>query len=388
MRIVIVTQSYYPRPGGVTEHVHHSATELRRRGHRVTVLTSNFGGEESSFEDVIRVGRNILVPVNSAWGNMTTGVNLSLQLRRIFDSIRPDVIHAHCPLAPTLPLLSLKDAPESARVIGTFHMAAQSNLGYAIFRPVLEHFAKRIDTRIAVSQTAVDLANAYFPGDYTIVPNGVDCSRFRPDLKPIPEFVDDAFNVVFVGRLDRRKGLKYLCRAMNIACKKTRRRLRLIVVGEDSLRRHMLPRLSSRIELVFTGVVDYDTLPRYYVTGDVFCSPATERESFGIVLLEAMASGTPLVGTSIPGYLTLLKHRENALVVPPRNPVALASSIVELVEDDSLRWRLRQNALKFAGNYRWDRIVDTLEQIYQSGHRILTAPERTANERSSTVATS
>lgn len=386
MKIVIVTQSYYPRPGGVTEHVHHTATELRRRGHRVTVLTSNFGGEESSFEDVIRVGRNILVPVNSAWGNMTTGVNLSLQLRRIFDSIRPDVIHTHCPLMPTLPLLALKNAPESARVIGTFHMAARSNLGYAVLQPVLEHFAKRIDTRIAVSQTAVDLANAYFPGDYTIVPNGVDCSRFRPDLEPIPEFIDDAFNVVFVGRLDRRKGLKYLYRAMNIACKKTPRRLRLIIVGDNSLRRHLLPRLSSRIELVFTGVVHKDTVPRYYVTGDIFCSPATERESFGIVLLEAMASGTPLVGTSIPGYLTLLKHRENALVVPPRNPVALASSIVELVKDESLRWRLRQNGLEFAWNYRWDRVVDTLEHIYQYGHG--TVPERTADERPTNVATS
>jgi len=386
MKIAIVSQSYYPRPGGVTEHVHHTATELRRRGHRVTVVTTNFGGEERSFEDVIRVGRNLLVPVNSAWGNMTTGVKLGEQLRRIFDTIHPDVIHTHCPLVPTLPLMALRDAPESARVIGTFHMAARSNLGYSFFRPVIERYAKRIDTRIAVSQTAVDCATRYFPGDYTIVPNGVDCTRFRPDLEPIPEFMDDAFNVVFVGRLDRRKGLKYLYRAMNIARKKTRRRLRLIIVGDNSLRRHLLPRLSPGVELVFTGVVDKETLPRYYVTGDIFCSPATERESFGIVLLEAMASGTPLVGTSIPGYLTLLKHRENALVVPPRDPVSLAASIVELVEDDSLRWRLRQNALEFAWRYRWERVVDTLEQIYQSGHGILTAPESTANERS-TVAT-
>ena len=254
---------------------------------------------------------------------------------------------------------------ESAVVIGTFHAAAVSNRGYRWFRPMLARWVSRLDTRIAVSDAALALVSAYFPGKYTVLPNGVDCSRFSPRHQPIERFVDDAFNILFVGRMDTRKGLKYLFRAVALASTRTSRRLRLIVVGDDGLRRYLLPRLPASVEVVFTGVVDRETLPRYFVTGDVFCSPAVGQESFGIVLLEAMASGVPVVGTAIPGYLTILRHNRNALVVPPRSPRALCEAILQLAEDEPLRWRLRTGALDFVEHYRWERIVDHLEAVYR-----------------------
>jgi phosphatidylinositol alpha-mannosyltransferase len=379
MRIVLVSQSYYPRPGGVTEHVHHSARELRSLGHDVTIVTASFGKDGPPLAGVARVGRNVLVPFNGTWVNMTVGAHLAGDLRRLFDSIQPDVIHTHCPLAPTLPLLTLMTAPKQCRVVGTFHEAAARNFVYWAWKGYLKRMARRLDTRIAVSSAAVSLAEKYVGGEYVIIPNGVDCERFSPDRAPLEHLRDGAFNVLYVGRLDERKGVKYLFRAVSLIAKDTRRRIRLIVVGDDGVRRRLLPGLPRRVDVHFAGTVGTDILPRYFATGDVFCSPAVDRESFGIVLLEAMASGIPVVGTSIPGYLTVLKDRWNALVVPPRDPLSTARAITEIMDDPALGLALRENGLRFAERYRWDRIAGRLEQVYAdnraAGPTICPAPE-------------
>jgi len=365
MKVVQVSQSYHPRPGGVTEHVDHITRELRRRGHDVTVITSSFGAQCPPEPGVVRVGRNVLIPINGAWVNTTIGWNLSRQLSQLLSSLKPDIIHTHCPLAPTLPLMALKSAPRTSRVIGTFHAAAERSAGYQVFRNLLARLAERLDTRIAVSEAARSLASSYFPGDYLVVPNGVDCERFSPRHSPLHQYEDGAFNVLFVGRMDKRKGLKHLFRAVTLASRNTSRQLRLIVVGDDGLRRHLLPSLPPTVDLVFTGVVDRNLLPRYFATGDVFCSPAIDRESFGIVLLEAMASGVPVVATAIPGYLTILRDDYNSLVVPPADEVSLSRAILRLMEDDPLRWKLTNNALKFSRAYHWQRVVDQLEAVYR-----------------------
>lgn len=372
MRIAIVSQSYYPRPGGVTEHVHHTALELRKRGHSVYIITANFGSDPHADPDVIRLGRNALIPHHGAWSNMTIGTNLRRKMKNVLEELDPDIIHTHCPLVPTLPLLATHTAPSRAAIVGTFHAAAERCPGYRLFKPALYKFAERLDTRIAVSDAARSLANMYFPGSYTIVPNGIDCQRFNPRNKPFERFKDGAFNILFVGRMDRRKGLKYLIHGVSLAARETRRRLRLIIVGENSIRRCLLPKSSKKVELHFAGMVSRDILPRFYASGDVFCSPAVEKESFGIVLLEAMASGVPVIGTGIPGYLTLLAHKKNSLVVPPRDPSGLSAAILELLQDDLKRQKLRQNGLEFAGRYNWPLIATRLEQVYRgtlSGRR-------------------
>jgi phosphatidylinositol alpha-mannosyltransferase len=369
MNIVQVTQSYHPRPGGVTEHVHHVARELRCRGHTVTIVTANFRGHVERERGVVRLGRNVLVPVNGAWVNMTVSAHMHRDLGRILRSIDPDIIHTHCPAAPMLPLMTLLVAPRRSRVVGTFHAAANHNLGYHTCGPLLRHMLRRIDTRIAVSQAALSLASQYFPGEYSIVPNGVDCRRFSPKHAPLPHLRDDAFNILFVGRMDKRKGLKYLFRAIAMVSRRVDQRLRLIVVGDDGLRRRLLPSMPCDVDVVYTGVIPNHLLPRYFASGDVFCSPATDRESFGIVLLEAMASGIPVVGTGIPGYLTILKDGWNSMVVPPRDAESLAATIGELMKNEHLRWKLRNNALNFVRTYDWPKVVDQLEAVYERWER-------------------
>ncbi|MBI4720282.1 MAG: glycosyltransferase family 4 protein, partial [Chitinivibrionia bacterium] len=342
----------------------HSAAELRKRGHEVLIVTTRFGKETAAEPGVARIGRNILVPMNGALVNMTVGTGLGAKLRRILNSFGPDIVHTHCPLVPTLPLLSLRTLPPRSKVVGTFHAAADSNYAYRLLHSRLAPYADRLDARIAVSQPAMNLVHKYFPGSYAIIPNGIDLGRFTTSAEAIPRYRDGVFTILFVGRLDARKGLKYLIRAASLMAESSSKRIRLLIVGDDGARRLLLPRPGRNLEVVFAGMVSRESLVRHYASCDVFCSPATGQESFGIVLLEAMATGVPVVSTSIPGYLTLLKDGWNALVVPPRDPGALCAALRKIADDGQLRSRLADNGLQFVRRYAWDQVAGALERLY------------------------
>jgi phosphatidylinositol alpha-mannosyltransferase len=379
VKIGIVTQSYYPRPGGVTEVAHYSAKELRRLGHDVTIVTTHYTGSEPPEPGVLRIGRNVLVPVNGAWVNLTVGAGLRGELRRIFERERFDVVHAHCPLVPTLPLFALEAALPWQKVVGTFHAAADRNFFYWLLRRYLEPRARRLDRRIAVSEAARAFVGRYFPGDYEIVPNGIDCERFRPGVAPLAEFRDGRFNVLFVGRMDPRKGVSYLCRAIPLVARELSGNVRFLVVGEKGLRAGLCPRPADLrgAKLEWIGRVSPQELPRYYATADVFCSPATGQESFGIVLLEAMASGTAIVASDIPGYRTIVNDAREGLLVPPRNPEALARAIVSLARDEGLRRAIGAAGREQALRHDWPSVARRLESVYRGAQ----AGARAANDR-------
>jgi phosphatidylinositol alpha-mannosyltransferase len=365
VKIGIVSQSYYPKPGGVTEVVHYTARELERRGHQVTIITTRYGGEEPQ-SGTIRIGRNILLPVNGAWVNVTAGIGLKRTLREIFLRERFDIIHTHCPLVPTLPLLALAAAGPAEKIVGTFHATARSNVLYRLFRKALDARACRLDRRIAVSEPARRFAYQYFPGRYEIVPNGIDCTRFRPDIPPFEHLRDGYLNILYVGRMDKRKGLPFLLRALPAAGMRINRPLRLILVGEGKLRRMLMPRPLGRhgVEIMAVGRVSPVELPRYYASADIFCSPATGQESFGIVLLEAMATGIPVIASDIPGYRSVVTDGQDGLLVQPRDPEALARTLCMLAGNDTLRAALGARGRKKALTFNWPTITEQLERIY------------------------
>lgn len=366
MKIGIVTQSYYPRPGGVTEVVHHTARELRRLGHEAKIVTTHYDGPEPADPNVIRIGHNVLVPMNGAWVNMTAGVRLATQLRRIFDREAFDIVHTHCPLVPTLPLMTISAVRPGQKLVGTFHAAAESNYAYRLFRGPLGRRAARLDRRLAVSEAARRLASRYFPGDYDIVPNGVDCARFKPGIEPIARFRDGRLNLLFVGRLDRRKGAPYLCRALPLVARALEGRVRLIVVGEKGLRSALCARPVDLggAEIVWIGRVPPEELPRYYATADVFCSPAVGQESFGIVLLEAMAAGSAVVASDIPGYRAVVEDGVDGLLAAPRDPAAIARAVLALANDPPLRARLGAAGRAKALRHDWSVLARRIEEIY------------------------
>jgi phosphatidyl-myo-inositol alpha-mannosyltransferase len=363
LRIGIVSQAYHPAVGGVTEHVDATARVLRARGHEVTVVTSRFARKGEDEPGVRRVGRNVIIPYNGAENNMTVGMGLPRALAGILEQGRFDVLHVHCPLSPVLPLLALR--LKRCPVVGTFHSSVSSDVPFRIFRRPLLLLYRRIDRVLAVSETARRCVERYFPGPLEIVPNGVDLGRFRPGLDRLERFDDGVPNILFVGRFDPRKGIPELMRA----CAELAHEglpFRLILVGDGRLRgqveRMARGPLQGRVR--FEGRVGHERLPRYYASADIFCSPARDGESFGLVLLEAMASGVPIVATDLAGYRTVLRHGKEGLMTPPRDPAALKAALRRLLGDAALRARMGAEGIETARAYGWERVVDRLEAIY------------------------
>jgi len=366
VKIAIVSQSYYPRFGGVTEHVHHTAEELMRRGHDVRIITSRFRSDSPDPDHVDRVGYNVLIPFNRAFVDFTVGLTLKQELRELFARHDFDLVHTHCPISPSLPILAIKAA--SCPQVGTFHSTGGAGVLQDTFRNYLAKVVDRLDARIAVSQTAADTAERYFPGRYRVIPNGVDIERFSPAVMPFDEWRDpDHVNLLFVGRLDPRKGVQLLIEAMPEVIARTQGRARLVVIGDSYLRPKFEASVPSaaRDRVWFLGHVPKADLPRWYRTGDVFVSPASGNESFGIVLLEAMASGCPVVASDIPGYRSVVQPELNGVMFEPGNGASLADALVRLVMDPQRRQQLavrgRTRALEFA----WPRVTDQIESVYR-----------------------
>jgi len=367
VKIGIVSQSYYPRYGGVTENVHHTAVELRRRGHDVRIVTSRFRrGETQHVNGVERVGYNLLIPFNKAFVDVTVGMRLRRQLAELFRAHDFDLLHVHNPPSPTLPVLAIQAAP--CPVVGTFHSTSGRSVLQDAFQPVLSKVVARLDGRIAVSATAEDCARAYYPGEYHVVPNGVDVERFHPMVPPFAEWREPGrVNLLFVGRLDPRKGLDVLLAAMPEIVRRTEGRARLLVVGDSFLRPRYEAAVpgAARDHVRFLGHVPSADLPRWYATGDIFISPATGNESFGIVLAEAMAAGRAVVASDIPGYRTVVTPEEDGLVFPPGRADLLAEAILKLVADPDRRAELAARGRTRSLVFAWPRVTERIEAVYR-----------------------
>jgi phosphatidylinositol alpha-mannosyltransferase len=370
MKVGLVSPYDYSHPGGVTEHIRHLGHWLRQLGHEVrTFAPSSRRDAEHEIPDFYRIGRVFPLPVNDSVARITLSFHLARRVSEIMDSERFDVLHFHEPLMPALPLTLLRMA--RAPHVGTFHAFAKSNLGYYYGRPILKPYVRHLDATIAVSEPARDFVCHYFPRlDPTVVPNGVDTQRFRPGLTPIHHLRDGCVNVLFLGRLEKRKGLRDLL----VAYRYLRERLprtRLIIVGDGPLRGMVESFVASRglENVVMAGYVPDRVLPRYHASADIFCSPATGRESFGIVLLEAMAAGLPVVATEIPGYLSVVEAGVDSLTVRPKSPVELGSALTVLARDALLRRRLGQAGLAKAQRYAWPTVAAGVLEVYQQARQ-------------------
>jgi phosphatidylinositol alpha-mannosyltransferase len=294
-------------------------------------------------------------------------LRLAPQVRRVLAAEKFDVVHMHEPFAAFLPVQFLRFS--QAVNVATFHAAREGggSRWYAYARWVLRRWFRNLDGKIAVSLTAMRMVSRYFPGYYNIIPNGVDLAHFSAPLEPLPQYCDGKLNILFVGRLEKRKGVANLLRAYT-RVKEEMPETRLIIVGpETRLKRgyERTVREAGLEDVVFAGYASYEELPRYHRTAHVFCSPATGHESQGIVLLEAMAAGRPIVASNIEGYAGVLTHGVEGLLVLPNDNEGLAEALLQLLRDPDLRQNMGERARQRAPEYSWERVSQRVLSYYE-----------------------
>jgi len=366
VKIAMVSPYDFTWPGGVTAHVTQLARELGRSGHEVQVLAPHSPSRESQDADLhVPLGRSVPLPSGGSIARVSLSWWLYPKVRALLRKEQFDVIHLHEPMAPILPLCVLEFS-DSVNV-GTFHASYARQHLYRITHPIIKRWQQRLHGNIAVSPAARRYVNNAFPGDYEIIPNGIDFKHFSTDVAPMPQYQDGKINILFVGRLEKRKGLRYLLEAYG-KLKWDLPNIRLIVVGPGNPDKESYRVMSSQNlqDVEFVGLVSYDDLPRYYASADIFCSPATGAESFGIVLLEAMSAGKPVVASDIEGFRGVMTHGEQGLLVPKKDSNALAEALGMLARDPELRRKLGGNGNRLAKEYRWEVVAGRVEAYYNT----------------------
>lgn len=364
MKILQVSPFDPSARGGVNEHVFRLDHQYREMGHSTRILAPASAGEgEQDDGHVYRLGTAIPIPSNGSTARVTLSPFIITKVKSFLDREHFDVVHMHEPLAPMLPLACLFYS--RAVNVGTFHAARRFNFWYHYTKIVLDLFVDRLDVRIAVSETAREFVDNHFPGEYHIIPNGIDLDRFHPSVTPVTEYLDGRKNILFVGRYDEsRKGFTYLLKALPFI-RKQFPGARLLVVGRGNVERQLRTLREQEIEdVVFLGAVRDQDLPRYYATCDVFVAPSTGRESFGIILLEALACGAPVVASNIPGYAGVIQHGRTGLLIEPKDAHELSLAVVRALADGELRSELVRNGLDHVRQFSWERIAEQLIGVY------------------------
>jgi phosphatidyl-myo-inositol alpha-mannosyltransferase len=362
MKIGLVTPYVYPLPGGVNQHVRYLYENLRLRGHDVRILTSSHGLQRASDGDVIRIGKGFSMPANGSVGTITVSPRFLSQVHAVLDREQFDLLHFHEPFVPFLSLVVL--GLSNSVNVATFHAFGGFSPAYSIGKRLMGPSVGRLHGRIAVSAAARHFVERFFPGDYKVIPNGVDVDRFQRAV-PIARWQDGTKNILFVGRFESRKGLLHLLKAYRIL-RKTGCDCRLLVVGggpqDKEMRRYLATRKLGGVE--FLGRVSDDERDALFKTADIYCSPATGRESFGIVLLEAMAAGTAIVASDIHGYKGVVRRGREGLLVPPGQPKAIAGALAQLLSNDELRHAMAESGLARAQEFSWERVTAKVDDYY------------------------
>jgi phosphatidylinositol alpha-mannosyltransferase len=363
LRVALVTEYYYPHFGGVTEHVQNLAIHLRASGHAAVVITSHIPGSTRDMPGVYRLGRSVVLLSNGSFARVTAGWGLKGAIGRILREERINVVHVHGPLAPTLGLV----APDAANelgipVVGTFHSWFRRSLPYKIFRAPLQERLSRYAATIAVSVPAAEAHARYFEAPWEIIPNGVDVDHFHPNGRRTPDAVKAAPRLLFLGRLDPRNGLDQVLAAMPRILDAFPR-AELIVAGDGPLRpvyERQAQRLGGNVR--FLGRV-YEDRSALYGSADLYLCP-TNKASFGITLLEAMACGTPIIGSNISGFRELVAGGKT-LLISPDDPAAWARAVVHLIREPSLRAEMSAWGLEKAAGYSWTDVSARVQHVYR-----------------------
>jgi phosphatidylinositol alpha-mannosyltransferase len=372
VRIALVSPYSFTYPGGVGRHVEALAEELLRRGNDVRLLapfdpddrvarTTHRGARPAERErpdHLISLGRTVGIPANGAVSNISITPNAVSAMGRAFRNGGFDVVHVHEPNAPVVGWAATEMA--NLPLVGTFHTYSTTAPVHYLTANVLgaRRVYSKLHARIAVSEAARWTAERYYGGHYTVIPNGVDLEPLPLEPKP----ASDCLRLLFVGRAEERKGLPVLLRAFE-ALRKAGVAARLTVAG--ATREEVEPYLMDVEGVDIAGRVSEDEKKRLLREADLVCAPSLGGESFGMVLTEAFAAGTPVVASDIAGYRDVVRDGVDGVLVPVGQPAELGEALLALALDPERRARMGAAARAGAERFSWPHVTDRVTETYE-----------------------
>jgi phosphatidylinositol alpha-mannosyltransferase len=374
MRIGIVCPYSWDVPGGVQSHIRDLAEALIDYGHEVSVISP--ADDDTPLPPyVVPAGRAVPVPYNGSVARLSFGFLSASRIRRWIREGGFDLLHVHEPSAPSLSLLACWVA--TGPIVATVHTATPRSRAMVAASTALKTALEKISASIAVSEAARTTLVEHIGGDAVLIPNGVATRRFRK-ADPLPGWPGSGGAIGFLGRIDEpRKGLSVLLKAFETLGAE-RPGLRLLVAGpgdaSDAL--HKLP-ASLRDRVVLLGAVPDADKASVLHSVDVFCSPNTGGESFGIVTAEAMAAGAPIVASDIEAFQQVLRGGEAGELFSTGDPADLARAAARLLDDPARRASLSAAALTAVARYDWSVVARDVLSVYETvvlgGTQVVTA---------------
>ena len=364
MKIGMVCPYSWDVPGGVQQHIRDLAETLIEEGHDVSVISP--ADDDTPLPPyVVGAGRAVPVPYNGSVARLSFGFLSVNRVRRWLHQGAFDVLHVHEPAVPSLSLLACWVA--SGPIVATVHTAIPRSRVLVVTYPVLRTALEKINGRIAVSEAARTTLVEHLGGDAVVIPNGVATRRYRK-ADPLPGWPGPGRAIGFLGRLDEpRKGLAVLLKAFEILGP-ARPGLRLLVAGRAADAADVLQRVPAglRDRVVLLGQVSEDEKVRVLHSVDVFCSPNTGGESFGIVTAEAMAAGLPIVASDIEAFRGILDGGEAGELFAVGDPGDLARAAGHLLDDEGRRAELSAAALAAVAQYDWSVVARDVLRVYET----------------------
>lgn len=364
MRVGLVCPYAWDTPGGVSAHIHDLRLALMRLGHEAAILAP--AEDDSTLpEFVTSGGRPVSIASNGSVAKINFGPGAAARARRWIKDGDFDILHVHEPAGPTLSILSVwvADGP----VVATWHSSLRSSRrDLNAMAPIARSAMEKIRARIAVSEYARRSLVEYTGGDAVLIPNGVDCSLYAGD-EPLPGRSRGTDTVMFLGRIDEpRKGLPYLLEALPLVAR-THQDVHLLVAGPGdvaSVRAGLSPEVAGRV--TFLGLVSQEDKARALRSADVYVAPNNGGESFGIILLEAMAAGTPVLASDIEAFQRVLDEGRAGVHFRNEDPVDLAEQLAGLLADPARRARLRTAGLARSAQFDWATVARRVLEVYTS----------------------
>lgn len=353
MRIGLVCPYSLTIPGGVQSQVLGLARSLRAQGHPTRVLAPCDGPPPDAW--VTPLGNSVPTAANGSMAPLAPDLPAQLRLIRAATDEGFDVVNVHEPLGPGVCITTCVVKP--APLVGTFHAAGVSG-AYRSLRPAVRWLAGRLDLRCAVSADAEELASRYLKGSYERVFNGIEIDAFS-GAEPTPD--DGHPTVLFLGRHEERKGLEVLLEAMtHLPCD-----VRLWVAGDGPDTDELQRRTSGDPRVEWLGRISDAEKASRMSGASVFCAPSRRGESFGVVLLEAMAAGTPIVASDLPGYRRVARPGHDALLTPPGNATALGRALLTVLSDDDRAAALVASGRPRAETFSMDALARRYLELYE-----------------------